>query len=30
LFYQLCDFGLARRLKDIEKTNPGDVNFHFF
>jgi serine/threonine protein kinase len=26
---QLCDFGLARRLKDIEKTNPGDVSFHF-
>ncbi|KAJ1283149.1 hypothetical protein BS78_03G106800 [Paspalum vaginatum] len=22
---KLCDFGLARRLKDIEKTNPGDV-----
>ena len=29
LLYQLCDFGLARRLKDIEKTNPGDVSFHF-
>ncbi|KAL6626484.1 hypothetical protein ACP70R_030210 [Stipagrostis hirtigluma subsp. patula] len=22
---KLCDFGLARRLRDIEKTNPGDV-----
>uniref|UniRef100_A0A0D9UZ90 Protein kinase domain-containing protein n=1 Tax=Leersia perrieri TaxID=77586 RepID=A0A0D9UZ90_9ORYZ len=22
---KLCDFGLARRLKDIEKTDPGDV-----
>lgn len=22
---KLCDFGLARRLKDIEKTTPGDV-----
>ncbi|OEL26495.1 Serine/threonine-protein kinase RUNKEL [Dichanthelium oligosanthes] len=22
---KLCDFGLARRLKDIETTNPGDV-----
>ncbi|XBI94420.1 hypothetical protein VPH35_031058 [Triticum aestivum] len=22
---KLCGFGLARRLKDIEKTNPGDV-----
>ncbi|GJN06197.1 hypothetical protein PR202_ga23901 [Eleusine coracana subsp. coracana] len=24
---KLCDFGLARRLKDIEKTNPGDPAF---